>query len=237
MIVAVHQPQYLPWLGYFDKIRRADVFCFLDNVQYKKNDWQNRNRIKTAQGWQWLTVPVHYRFPQKITEVTINSSVKWKKKHLQALTSNYNRAPYFKQSLDIFERVYSENWESLSALNILLIKRLRTALGLHQRPFVKASDYDLRQDPTDRLIDICRVLKADTYLSGRDGVKYMNMERFRQSGIRVVVQDFQHPVYCQVFEGFQSHMSVVDLLFNCGAKGLEIIEEINPKPGQAEIEN
>jgi hypothetical protein len=79
LIVAVHQPQYLPWLGYFDKIRRADVFCFLDNVQYKKNDWQNRNRIKTAQGWQWLTVPVHYRFPQKITEVTINSSVKWEK--------------------------------------------------------------------------------------------------------------------------------------------------------------
>ena len=228
MIVAVHQPQYLPWLGYFDKMRRADVFCFLDNVQYKKNDWQNRNRIKTAQGRQWLTVPVHYRFPQKINEVTINNSVKWKKKHLQALISNYNRAPYFKQSSDIFEAVYSENWESLSDLNISFIKRLRTALGLDQRPTVKASDYDLREDPTDRLIDICKALNADTYLSGQDGVKYMNMERFKQGDIRVVVQDFKHPVYPQVFEEFQSHMSVVDLLFNCGVKSLEKIEEFNP---------
>ena len=228
MIVAVHQPQYLPWLGYFDKMRRADVFCFLDNVQYKKNDWQNRNRIKTARGWQWLTVPVHYRFPQKITEVTINNTVKWKKKHLQALISNYNRTPYFKQSLDIFEQVYSETWDSLSDLNIILIKRLRTAFGIDQRPMVKASDYDLREDPTDRLIDICTALNADTYLSGQDGIKYMKMERFRQSGIRVVVQDFKHPIYPQAFEGFQSHMSAVDLLFNCGAKSLAKIGEFNP---------
>ncbi len=227
MIVAVHQPQYLPWLGYFDKMRRADVFCFLDNVQYKKNDWQNRNRIKTAQGWQWLTVPVHYRFPQTINEVTINNAVKWKNKHLQALISNYNRAPFFKEFLDIFQQVYSENWESLSELNILLINRLRTALGLDQRPAVRASDYDLREDPTDRLIDICKALKADTYLSGQDGVEYMDLERFKQSGIRVVVQNFKHPVYPQVFQEFQSHMSVVDLLFNCGEKSLQKIEEIN----------
>ena len=229
MIVAIHQPQYLPWLGYFDKMRRADVFCFLDNVQYKKNDWQNRNRIKTAQGWQWLTVPVHYRFPQKINEVTINNAVKWKNKHLQALISNYNRAPFFKEFLDIFELVYSENWESLSDLNIFLIKRLRTALGLQQRQAVKASDFELREDPTDRLIDICKALKADTYLSGQDGTVYMDLERFKQSGIRVVVQDFKHPVYPQVFQEFQSHMSIVDLLFNCGAKSLEKIEEINSK--------
>jgi hypothetical protein len=227
LIVAIHQPQYLPWLGYFDKMRRADVFCFLDNVQYKKNDWQNRNRIKNAQGWQWLTVPVHYRYPQKISEVTINNSVKWKKKHLQALISNCNRTPYFKQSLDIFERVYSETWESLSDLNIILINRLRSALGIDPRPTVKASDFDLREDPTDRLIDICKALNADTYLSGQDGIKYMNMERFRQSGIRVEVQNFQHPVYPQVFKGFQSHMSAVDLLVNCGAKSLEKIEEFN----------
>ena len=110
MIVAIHQPQYLPWLGYFDKIRRADAFCFLDNVQYKKNDWQNRNRLKTAQGWQWLTVPVHYRYPQKISEVTINNAAKWKNKHLQALISNYSRAPFFKEISDIFEKAYSEHW-------------------------------------------------------------------------------------------------------------------------------
>ena len=204
------------------------MFCFLDTVQYKKNDWQNRNRIRTAQGWQWLTVPVHYRFPQKITEVTINNSVKWQKKHRQALISNYSRAPYFKQYFEILERIYSETWESLSDLNIDLIKRLAAALGLGQKPTVKASDYVLRDDPTDRLIDICKSLNADTYLSGPHGVNYMDMERFRHSGIRVVVQEFQHPAYPQVFGGFQSHLSAVDLLFNCGAKGMQKIESFNP---------
>jgi len=228
LIVAIHQPQYLPWLGYIDKMRRADVFCFLDNVQYKKNDWQNRNRIKTAQGWQWLTVPVHYRFPQKINEVSINNSVKWRQKHLQALISNYSRTPFFKDFIRLFEQVYSENWESLCELNILFAERLGHAIGLRQISVVKASDYTLRDDPTDRLIDICRALQADTYLSGQDGVKYMNLERFEQNGIRVVVQDFRHPVYPQAFKGFQSHMSAVDLLFNCGPKSMEKIEKYNP---------
>ena len=229
MIVAIHQPQYLPWLGYFDKIRRADVFCFLDNVQYKKNDWQNRNRLKTAQGWQWLTVPVHYRYPQKIGEVTINNAAKWKNKHLQALVSNYSRAPFFKEFSHIFEQAYSENWESLAGLNIHLIKRLGAALGIDHKPYVKASDFELSDDSTNRLIDICKKLNADTYLSGQDGVKYMNMDSFERSGIRVIIQDFQHPVYSQVFGNFQSHMSAVDLLFNCGSKSLEKIEEVNPK--------
>ena len=111
---------------------------------------------------------------------------------------------------------------------MVLIKRLTIALGLDQKPFVKASDYDLTADPTDRLIDICKILKADTYLSGRDGVKYMNMERFKQRGIGVALQDFQHPVYPQLFDGFQSHMSIVDLLFNCGDGSLAKIEENNP---------
>jgi hypothetical protein len=227
LIVAVHQPQYLPWLGYFDKIRRADVFCFLDDVQYKKNDWQNRNRIRTARGWQWLTVPVCYRFPQKISEVTINNAVNWRHKHLQALITNYSRTPYYKDYSGLFEDVYSETWDSLCDLNIFLIKRLGSALGLNQKLIVKTSDFKLSEDPTERLIDICKVLDADTYLSGQDGTKYMDMDRFRQSGISVEVQDFNHPVYPQAFKDFESHMSVIDLLFNCGPKSLEVIEESN----------
>jgi hypothetical protein len=228
LIVAIHQPQYLPWLGYFDKIRRADVFCFLDNVQYKKNDWQNRNRIKNAQGWQWLTVPVHYRYPQKISEVTINNACKWRNKHLQALISNYRRAPFFNEMSNIFEQAYSENWESISDLNIFLIKQLGTALGLNHKSYVRASDFTLSEDPTNRLVDICKAIGADTYLAGQDGIKYMNMDNFRQVGIQMIFQDFQHPLYPQIFGAFQSHMSVVDLLFNCGAKSLEIIEAFNP---------
>ena len=216
MIVAVHQPQYLPWLGYFDKIHQADIFCYLDSVQYKKNDWQNRNRIKTSQGWQWLTVPVRYQFPEKICEVKINPTVKWQKKHLQALVTNYRRAPFFKQYIDVYEQVYSEEWEHVSELNIDFIERLKDSLGLGQKPAIKSSQLKLREDPTDRLIDICKALKADTYMSGQDGIKYMDLGRFKENGIKVIIQDFKHPVYPQMFKGFESHMSVVDLLFNCG---------------------
>ena len=223
MIVAVHQPQYLPWLGYFDKIRRADIFCYLDNVQYKKNDWQNRNRIKTAQGWQWLTVPVQYRFPQKICEVKINNALNWRKKHLHTLVTNYSRAPFFKKFAQFFEEIYSENWQFLSDLNIALVEGLKKAFRLYRVPAVKSSELSLREDPTDRLIDICRELKADIYLSGQDGVKYMDLERFKQNDIQIIVQKFVHPVYPQLFDDFQAQMSAVDLLFNCGPEGIERI--------------
>jgi hypothetical protein len=219
----VHQPQYLPWLGYFDKMNKADVFCYLDNVQYKKNEWQNRNRIKTAQNWQWLTVPVRYRFPQKINEVKINNTVNWKKKQLQSLVSNYRRSPYFDAYFHVFEELFSKDWEMLSELNIFALARLRELLSLQNKPVVIASSLNLREDPTDRLIDICRALKADTYLAGQDGLKYMDLARFEQNGLKVTTQAFQHPIYPQLFNEFESHMSIVDLLFNCGPESMNII--------------
>jgi hypothetical protein len=228
LIVAVHQPQYLPWLGYFDKMRIADVFCYLDNVQYKKNEWQNRNRIKTAHSRQWLTVPVRYRFGQKINEVEINNNQKWHKKHLQAIITNYSKAPYFKDYITQFEDCFSRNWELLSDLNVFLIELLRELLDLHHKPTVLASSLTLRDEPTDRLIDICKAMGADAYLSGQDGGKYMNLDRFKENGISLVIQEFEHPVYPQLFNQFESHMSVVDLLFNCGPESMEIIRKANP---------
>lgn len=228
MIVAVHQPQYLPWTGYFDKMRRADVFCYLDSVQYKKNDWQNRNRIKTAQGWQWLTVPVYYRFPALIGEVKISAAVDWRKKHLQALVTNYGRAPFFKHYIGIFEQIYAQEWEYLSELNICLIERLKQILGLGHKPVMRSSRLQLRENPTDRLIDICKALKADTYMSGQDGVKYMDLKRFQENDIQVVVQNFEPPVYPQRFKDFEAGLSIVDLLFNCGPGSLEEIGQANP---------
>jgi len=227
LIVAVHQPQYLPWLGYFDKIRRADVFCYLNDVQYKKNEWQNRNRIKTAQGWQWMTVPVRYRFPQKINEVYINNAVEWKKKHLQAMLTNYNRAPYFKQVVAILEDAFSKEWEFVSELNVHLIESFKKLLNLEAKKSVCSSGLKLREEPTDRLIDICRALGADTYLAGQGGMEYMDLERFEKNGLKVIVQEFKHPVYPQMFEEFQSHLSIVDLLCNCGPESVNIICEAN----------
>jgi hypothetical protein len=227
LIVAVHQPQYLPWIGYFDKMRRADIFCYLNDVQYKKNEWQNRNRIKTAQDWQWLTVPVRYRFPEKINEVRINNTTQWSKKHLQAIKTNYSRAPYFKEYISIFEDTFSRDWELISGLNIHLIECLKDALQMKEKKTIISSELTLREDPTDRLIDICKELGADTYLAGQGGANYMDAIRFEKNGLNVIMQEFKHPVYPQLFGDFQSHMSIVDLLFNCGPESMDMIRSAN----------
>ncbi|MGD8942552.1 MAG: WbqC family protein [Desulfobacterales bacterium] len=229
MIVAVHQPQYLPWLGYFDKMRRADVFCYLDDVQYKKNEWQNRNRIKTAQGCQWLTVPVRYHFPEKINEVKINNTTGWRKKHFQALVTNYSRARFYKTYSTIFEDAFARDWEFISDLNIHLLTHLREALEIHTKPTVISSDLELRDEPTDRLVDICKAVGADTYLAGQGGADYMDPERFEKNGIQVIFQDFKHPVYTQLFADFESHLSIVDLLFNCGPESMDVISRANER--------
>ena len=136
MIVAVHQPQYLPWLGYFDKIDRADIFVLLDNVQFKKNEWQNRNRIKTAQGAQWLTVPVRYKFSQLINQVKINDKDKWQHRQRQAIISNYKKASYWYLLEEFFEEIFSSKWQYISQLNIHVVKKLAELLGITTPIFV-----------------------------------------------------------------------------------------------------
>ena len=222
MIVAIHQPQFLPWLGYFDKMDQADFFCLLDTVQYKKNEWQNRNRIKVREGWQWLTVPVTYRFPQKIHEVGINQGVNWGRKHLQALRTYYSKAPFFDRYFPEFETLYGEPAEMLLEINVRTIFYLRDALGI-TTPIVRSSEMELSEEPTERLIDICSSVGANTYLAGRDGRKYMDLKKFSMAGLTIRFQDYEHPEYRQINGPFVSHLSVVDLLFNHGEKSLEII--------------
>ncbi|MFB0565195.1 MAG: WbqC family protein [Candidatus Aminicenantaceae bacterium] len=224
MIVSIHQPQYLPWLGYFDKIEKSDIFIFLDNVQFKKNEWQNRNKIKTAQDWQWLTVPVIHKYPQKILEVKINNRVPWSRKHLSALITNYSKAPFYKEYIDFFEQTYARNWGYLADINIQMIKYLTTALGISEKKFIKASKYEVREDGTERLIDLCKHVGGDIYLSGKDGAKYLNLDKFKEEGIKVIFQDYNHPQYPQLYGSFEPYLSVIDLLFNCGQKSLSILK-------------
>ena len=225
MIVAVHQPQYLPWLGYFDKIDRAHLFVLLDIVQFKKNEWQNRNRIKTAQGWQWLTVPVAYRFLQRINQVKINLQSNWARKHLLTLKNNYSKAPYFADYFSAFENILTQNWQWIATLNIRLVRELTELLGI-PTPLRLASEMgDFPEDPDERLIAICKHLGAETYLAGIGGKNYMELRRFEKAGIEVVFQEFKHPVYPQLYGDFLPNLSVIDLLFNCGEQSLKIIRE------------
>ena len=224
-VVAIHQPQFLPWLGYFDKLDRSDVFCLLDTVQYKKNEFQNRNRIKTADGWQWLTVPVTYRFPQRIYEVGLNQTVDWQRKHLRSLETNYRKAPYFDTYIARFEEFYQQSYEMLVDVNVACIQLLMDLLGLNSKVVLASSLQVETDDSTLRLVKICQALDGDAYLSGKDGAKYMDLDTFHKDQLELVFQDFNHPEYPQCYGPFEPNLSVVDLLFNCGPESLTIIRE------------
>ena len=224
MKVAIHQPQYLPWLGYFDKMDQADVFVLLDDVQYKKNEWQNRNKIRNAEGWQWITVPVLHEFGQKIYEIKIDNQRDWREKHLKSIEQNYSQAPYFKENFSFCKEILEKEWEHLVELNIGFVQHLKKGLGI-STDIVRSSTLGIETDKTERLVDICKHLQADIYLSGTGGSDYLEEEKFQESGIQLEYQKYTHPEYKQVYNGFCPHMSVIDLLFCCGSESLNIIRE------------
>lgn len=228
MIVSVHQPQYIPWLGFFDKVARSDKFVFLDNVQYKEREFQNRNRIRTSRGSLWLTVPVISggRGRQVIKDVRIDNSVDWGKEHMLSLKASYGRAPYFKEYFPFFEALYSKRWDSLAELNVDILSYIFKELNI-TTPVMLESGMGVKSRKTERIIDICRLLKADEYLSGAGGKDYLDEDRFADAGIRLVYQRYEHPVYRQQFmrsgDDFIPYMSVLDLLFNEGPKSKEVL--------------
>ncbi len=224
MRVTIHQPQYLPWLGYLDKIDQADLFVVLDSVQFKKNEWQNRNRIRTAQGWQWLTVPVLHKFGQQVDQVRINPETEWRSKHLRALEMHYQKAAFARWYLEGLRTIYGRPWDQLAELNLAILRWLLQAFGI-TTPVQRSSDMRLREEPTERLIDICRTVGASRYLAGAGATQYMDLPRFQASGVELELQAFHHPVYPQCYEPFMPGMSAVDLLFGCGDSALARLRE------------
>ncbi len=230
MLISVHQPQYLPWLGYFDKIAGSDLFVFLDDVQYKKREFQNRNKIRTKEGFMWLTVPVITKgsYYQRINEVLIYPTSTWKNEHLKSIIHNYAKSAYFELYIDFFEKLYKINWEYLCDLNVETIKFIMKELGMNT-PVEFSSKLKLESRATQRLIDICKHFGADTYLSGTGARDYMDEKTFEENGIKVVYQDFRPPKYKQLFDGFEPYISAIDMLFNCGPESGKMIEEANSK--------
>jgi hypothetical protein len=224
MLVAIHQPEHLPWIGFFEKMRRADLFVLLDNVQFSKGDFQNRNRVKGSAGVQWLTVPVVHAFPQKISEVEIAGG-DWHEKHWKTLVSCYARTPHFESFASSFENFYQQPWKKLGELNIAAIELLANLFGV-QKKWVRASELNVDGQKSDLVMNICKAVGASAYYSGRAGSTYLDRESFERAGIDIEVQGFTHPTYEQLFiqkQGFVSNLSVVDLLFNCGAGGLDLL--------------
>lgn len=222
MKIAIHQPQYLPWIGYFDKMDRADIFVILDDVQYKKNEWQNRNKIRTSESWQWLTVPVHYKFGELIKDVEIDDHKNWPDKHLKSIEMNYAKSEHFDKYILFFRDIFSGKWGSLEELNTHCIRYIKDSLGIKTK-ILRSSMLGVASSSTERLVGICRSLDADTYISGIGGRDYLDENLFSESNIKVEYQDYKHPEYEQLHEGFFPYMSAVDLLFCCAEESLDII--------------
>lgn len=218
-VVAIHQPQYLPYLGFFHKIAHCDAFVALDHVQFQKNGLQNRNRIKTGttEGTQWITVPVRQKLGQAINEVQMDAASAWPRKHWNALLSNYSRAPFFAHYGEKLRELLFAGYDNLSHLNMALTAWCMEALQIHTPVFL-SSQLAPEGNATSLLLNICRSLGADAYLSGPGGARYMEMPLFEQAGIQVIWQEFTCPVYEQQFPqvGFVPNLSVVDALLNCG---------------------
>lgn len=224
MRVVVLQPSYLPWLGYFDQIAKADVFVFYDDVQYDKNGWRNRNKIKTPQGEMWLSVPVrlknHLELP--INKIEIDNLSNWRKKHLTALEINYSRAAYFKDYEGFFKEVYGRQWPFLADLDIHIVKELSTMLGVKTK-FYRSSELGITGDKTGRLINICKHFSADSYLTGDSAKDYLDEGLFSSNSIKLEYHGYRHPVYRQLYGDFMPSLSIVDLLFNCGKETLKVL--------------
>lgn len=226
--LVVLQPGYLPWLGFFDQLCRADVFVYYDDVQYDKHGWRNRNRIKTQSGPQWLTVPVlhHGRGLPRILEVEIDRRQPWARKHVASLRQAYARAVPAAQYLPELEEMLCRPWERLVDLDIALVDVMCRWLGLSRR-VERASQLGIPGERSERLLRICQHFGARTYLSGSAAKAYLDTALFERSGIAVEWQDYVHPVYRQLHGDFVPYLSAIDLLLNYGDESRSVLERID----------
>ena len=223
MLAVIMQPTYLPWIGYFDLLDRADIFILLDNVQLEKQSWQQRNRIKTSGGWRWLSAHIVQKFPQNLDETLINSSQNWIGKHSKTIEQSYCRAEYWEEYGPSFLDMYSHPYEYLLDLNIAIICWLAEQLEIGTK-MVRASSIPVSGGRVDRLINICNYIGADFYLSPPGSAAYIEEDnRFSTEDIKLEYQQYEHPIYKQLYGEFISHMAAIDLLFNEGANSLGII--------------
>ena len=237
MILGIHQPQYLPWLGIIDRIDKCDTFILLDNVPYSKNYYYNSNRIKAQKGWIWLTVPVLFggNFGQLIKDIKIDNNQNWRQKHLKSIYLEYKKAPFFDDYYRPIEDLLGRDWESLSDLSSESIRLSAGLFGIDKK-IKKASELNVTGNKEDLLIDICLKLKADVYMSGPDGKNYLNLENWADKGIKVIFQDFKHPKYRQSSDNFVPQMAAFDLLFSCGKESLSILRDQSGEKSELVLE-
>ena len=221
-LVSIRQPGYMPYIGFFKKIQSSDIFVFFDDAQYAIRAWDNRNKIRNKDDSMWLSVPVVKPFKKLLKEVKINGDT-WKSKHIMAIKTSYQRAPFFKAYWNDIELILSKDWSRLIDLNITLIEHFMKVLDIHTKT-IRSSELDVPGTNSQKLFNICQKLRASTYMSGKMGKEYLDENLFIHSGIKVVYEDFIHPEYSHSNHKFIPNLSIMDLLFNEGKNAQEIIK-------------
>ena len=229
MIVSIMQPAYLPWLGYFDRVLQSDLLITLDHVAISvgdRNQFVNRNRIRTAQGWCWLTVPIRHSKGgrQPINQVDVANTTRWQVKHWRSIEACYRRAPYFDIVASALWPIYDRPWtnllEAIEAVNGVLFQQLDITV-----PTRSSAEMNVEGVKADLVVNLCKEVGASRYISGPFGRDYLDKTAFEKANIDLSFHDYRHPTYPQLFPSFEPFMSVIDLLFNHGPASLDILRD------------
>lgn len=226
------QPAFLPWLGYFDRIAKSDIHIILNNVPMdgsSKTRFTNRNKIRTHNGWCWLTVPVKATKRSNrvsIDRLQINYEEPWQRKHLKAIENNYSKAPYFDNYISFVRDIYEYKHESFNNLLLESTAQFFKIIGI-DKPYILSSDMDVTSSKDELILELCKKVQATEYISGPFGRDYLDLKSFHDEGISLTFHDYTHPQYKQVFNGFEPYMSIIDLLFNHGPRTLEMLSTSN----------
>jgi WbqC-like protein family len=213
---AIIQPSFIPWRGFFDIIHDVDVFVFLDDVQYTKRDWRNRNKIKTPGGTKWIVVPVVGGIQQLIHETRIDYSQDWVARHIKTIHHSYAASPFYGSYRETLLDIYKKKFETISELNIFATKLISRLLGIEVE-FVNSTDLHTAGAKENKLIDICSQIGAEAYLSGPTAQNYIDATKFDKADILLVYKNYDgYPEYSQRWGGYDPYVSIIDLLFNCG---------------------
>jgi len=231
MNCVINQPNYIPWRGYFDQIRKADVFVFYDDVQYDKHGWRNRNRVKTSNGPIWLAIPVHNKGAVEnhtpINQIEIDWTKNWSRKHWMTIQQSYGRAPFFSEYAPQLERFYKTRYTLLADFTIELTIVLARALGVTRTVFLRSSALNATGRKTDRLLDILRSLGATHYISGPAAKNYLEEDKLADAGISTEYMVYDYPDYRQLHPPYAPQVSILDLLFMAGAGAAKYIWRLN----------
>jgi len=229
MIVSISQPAYLPWLGYFDRLSKSDIHIVMDHVvmdKSSKTKFTNRNKIRTPNGWSWLTVPISSKNNLKnmpINDLKIDNASSWSNTHYKSIKLNYSNAKYFTDYENFFNEVYQKKWDDLISLLKFTNDHLINFLGI-KKEIITSSSLNPISSKSDLILELCQKVDAHAYISGPFGRDYLDLKSFENAGISLQFQDYSHPVYTQKFKGFEPNMSIIDLLLNHGKDSLKILK-------------